>query len=114
MTSLIRLPTNSREDMTHRILDPWHPLLLRGQEVILPNLQHQGGDVLYFVFCHETGGNIATPVMMMMMAMMMMMTMMRKLVKFFHFLFQILMLYLVSILKEAEVQESVRKTQCNV
>ena len=70
--------------------------------------------ISYFVFCHEAGCNIATPVMMMMMAMMMMMTMMRKLVKFFHFLFQILMLYLVSILKEAEVQESVRKNtmQC--
>ena len=100
MALLIRLPTNSREDMTHRILDPWHPLLLRGQEVILPNLQH-------FVFCLEAGGNIATPVMLMM-------VMRRRLVNFFHFLFQILMLYLVSILKEAEVQESVGKTQCNV
>ena len=69
--------------------------------------------ISYFVFCHEAGCNIATPVMMMMM-MMMIMAMVRKLVKVFHFLFQILMLYLVSILKEAEVQESVRKTQCNV
>ena len=38
--SILNAPlTNSRKSTAHRVFNSWHPLLLRGQEIILPNLE---------------------------------------------------------------------------